>query len=204
MSWKTFHNRGETLRVVIDTANSRRDGVLPMDVPGVAEHFIDELDLVGALLLKWHARLSGNIERALVREPMDLESAVASAWHTTAEQMPGVRLVIDGCAGRPAGPEMARAMFRAREKEWARLAVAAGLANTQDEPAAAAGRRLEERARLGLPGPAARPEPVVQTSIEVPSETPNETPTGTPNTTPSTTPASTPCLADRIRAVLAA
>ncbi len=108
MSWKTFHNRGETLRAVVDTANDRRDGVLPVSVPGVAENFRDELDLIGALLLKWHARLSGNIERALVREPMDLESAVAGAWHTTAEQMPGVRLVIDRCTEAPASPRWSR------------------------------------------------------------------------------------------------
>ena len=57
MSWKAFHHRGETLRVVVDTANERRDGVLPMDAPGVTENFTDELDLIGALLLKWHARL---------------------------------------------------------------------------------------------------------------------------------------------------
>ena len=37
MTWKAFHNRGETLRAVIATAAVRRDGLLPMDVPGVAE-----------------------------------------------------------------------------------------------------------------------------------------------------------------------
>ncbi len=150
MSWTTFHSRGETLRVVIETANHRRDGVLPTEVPGVAEHFTDELDLIGALLLKWHARLSGNIERAFVREPLDLESAVAAAWLTTAEEMPGVRLVIDRCVAEPTGPEMEQAMTRAREAEWARLAVASGLANTKDAAAVAVGRHVEERARAGL------------------------------------------------------
>ena len=76
MSWNDFHHRAEILRAVVDTADENRDGVLPMHVAGVAENFTDELDLVGALLLKWHARLSGNIERALMREPMDLEDAV--------------------------------------------------------------------------------------------------------------------------------
>ena len=33
-----------------------------MDVPGVAERFRDELDLLGALHLKWHTRLAGHIE----------------------------------------------------------------------------------------------------------------------------------------------
>ena len=154
MSWTAFHSRGETLRAVVDTANARRDGILPMQEPGVAEHFTDEVDLVGALLLKWHARLSGNIERALVREPMNLEAAVAAAWRTTAEQMYGVRLVIDRCVEQPATPEMAAAMNRAREREWIRLAAAAGLANDQGPAAVEAGRRVEALARQGL-------EPVV-------------------------------------------
>jgi hypothetical protein len=181
MSWKTFHSRGETLRTVMDTADERRDGLLPMDLPGVAENFIDELDLIGALLLKWHARLSGNIERAMVREPLDLESAVARAWHLTAEEMPGVRLVIDRCVDQPVGPEMERVMARAREMEWSRLTIAAGLANTHDESAVAVGRGVEEHARTGL----ARweTEPVVE---------------------PAPTHRATGSLADRIKAVLAA
>lgn len=50
-------------------------------LPGLSESFTGELDLIGALLLKWHARLSGNIAHALAREPMDLESAAAVARH---------------------------------------------------------------------------------------------------------------------------
>jgi hypothetical protein len=150
MSWTAFHSRGETLHAVVDTANANRDGILPMQVPGVSENFTDEIDLVGALLLKWHARLSGNIERALVREPMNLESAVASAWRTTAEQLPGVRLVIDRCALAPQTSEMEAAMQRAREREWLRLAMAAGLASGQSPAAIEAGRRVEELAREGL------------------------------------------------------
>ena len=124
-----------------------------MHVPGVAENFTDELDLVGALLLKWHARLSGNIERALMREPMDLESAVAAAWRTTAEQLPGVRLVIDRCTERPPGPEMERAMDRAREREWARPGHR-GRAGQRRRPAAVAGRPP----RRGAGPDRARPE----------------------------------------------
>lgn len=150
MSWTAFHSRGETLRAVVDAANANRDGIVPMQVPGVTENFADELDLVGALLLKWHARLSGNIERALTREPMNLEAAVATAWRTTAEQLPGVRLVIDRCSSRPETPEMATAMDRARELEWVRLANAAGLANDRGPAAIEAGRRVEDLARESL------------------------------------------------------
>ena len=214
MSWKTFHNRGETLRAVVDVANERRDGILPLGVPGVADHFADELDLIGALLLKWHARLSGNIERAFLLEPMDLESAVATAWRTTAEQMPGVRMVIDRCVEDPEGPKMHQAMHRAREREWARLATAAGLASTQDAAAVEAGRRVEERARTGLAISLAlaQPEPAVKHAEETaakPAEgtavEPRAETTGTAAAAaPETREATTESFVDRIKAVLAA
>jgi hypothetical protein len=206
MSWKTFHNRGETLRAVVDTANQRRDGVLPMSLPGVTENFRDELDLIGALLLKWHARLSGNIERALTLEPMDLESAVANAWATTAEQMPGVRMVIDRYVDEaedelnPAtspqmSPELSRAMNRAREHELARLATAAGLASRQDATAVQVGRRVEELARLRLSASATAPVDQVPVD-EVPVD---QVPTGQTATGGATT-----SFVDRIKAVIAA
>ena len=121
-----------------------------MSVPGVAENFHDDLDLVGALLLKWNARLMGNIERALMREPMDLERAVAEAWRTTAEQLPGVRMVIDRCTDAPTSPEMERAMNRAHDRESSYLATAAGLSSGRSAASIEAGRRGEQLARLGI------------------------------------------------------
>ncbi len=195
MSWTAFHSRGETLHAVVDTANTDLDGIPPMQVPGVAENFTDEIDLVGALLLKWHARLSGNIERALMRQPMDLEAAVASAWRTTAEQLPGVRLVIDRCTQWPESTEMATAMQRAREREWIRLAAAAGLANDESARASAAGRRVEELAREGLASDFV-PEPPAQTTTRPAGDTPTAQATSDDAPTES--------FVDRIRAVLAA
>ncbi|MET0838599.1 MAG: hypothetical protein ABWY19_07460 [Marmoricola sp.] len=187
MSWTAFHSRGETLHAVVDTANTRCDGVLPMQVPGVAENFTDEIDLVGALLLKWHARLSGNIERALMREPLNLEQAVATAWRTTAEQMPGVRLVIDRCILAPPTPEMATAMDRARVREWTRLAAAAGLANDQGAAAVEAGRRVEDLAREGRETTETPERPTAEAQGDAaPDDTPTES------------------FVDRIKAVLAA
>jgi hypothetical protein len=165
MTWSTFHRRGDVLNAVVEVANHRRDGALPLDVPGVDERFVDDIDLIGALLLKWHARLSGNIEQALAQEPTDLESAVSSAWHRTAEQMPGVRLLVDRATERPETEGMAAAMRRARRAERVRLAQAAGLATDASERAAAAGARIERAARKGLlehepaPTPAAAPVP---------------------------------------------
>jgi len=122
-----------------------------------------------------------------VREPLDLETAVATAWRTTAEQMPGVRLVIDRCLERPESPAMEEAMDRAREQEWVRLATIAGPANSQDPVAVAAGRRVEERAREGL----------ATSAVETVS-------TPQPVTGPVTGPVTETSFVDRIKAVIAA
>ena len=185
MSWNDFHHREDILRAVVDTADENRDGVLPMHVAGVTQNFTDELDLVGALLLKWNARLMGNIERTLMREPMDLDVAVAEAWRTTAEQMPGVRLIIDRCTDAPPTPEMERAMKRAHDRELAYLATAAGLSSGHGAASIEAGRRVEELARTGVAVPQAQKaesEPESKPGPDAPTES----------------------LADRIRAVLAA
>ena len=113
MTWNTFHHRGAILQTVVETADARRDGVLPWHLPGVPETFRDELDLLAALQLKWHARLSGNIERALMSEPLDLTDAIASAWRITSGQLPGVRKILDRYSETPSDPEMAAALNRA-------------------------------------------------------------------------------------------
>ena len=180
MTWNAFHHRGEVLRTVVETADIRRDGTLPMDLPGVAETFRDELDLVAALHLKWHARLSGNIERELMAQPMDLASAIASAWARTSDEMPGVRLIIDRYTESPSDPEMAEALTKAQTKEWLKLAAAAGLASDESPSAARAGEQVELKARAAA-------APVVAGSA----------PTNADDVV-------TPSLVERIKAVLAA
>jgi hypothetical protein len=156
MTWTVFHRRGEVLRAVTAVAEERAaegswDGTLPRTLPdGTALFpgvFRDELDLVGALLLSWHARLSAEIERGLARQPMDLEGAVVRAWARAADHRPGLRLVIDRYTDDPVDERMRQALCRAREKEWVRLAAAAGLACDEGRAAAAAGRRIELAAR---------------------------------------------------------
>lgn len=151
MTWKAFHNRGETLRSVIAAANARRDGDLPTDVEGVEETFRDELDLLGALQLKWHTRLSGYIERELANQPLDLEHAVAVAWGRTADELGGVRLVLDNYRAHPVDYAMAGAMLKATAKEHQLLAVMAGRAGLgnpdADLAAARIGAQIEEFAR---------------------------------------------------------
>lgn len=179
MTWNAFHHRGEILQAVIDVADRRQDGVLPMDLPGVPETFRDELDLIGALTLKWHARLSGNIERELMAQPLDLEAAITNAWRKTSQDAPGIRMIIDRYTESPSDPEMAAALTRAQEKEWFKLASAAGLANDESSPAARAGERVTRNARIGAPVPVAAVTTTVDDVV-------------------------TPSLVDRIRAVLAA
>ncbi len=148
MTWKSFHHRGEILRTVVATANTRRDGLLPLDVSGVAETFDDALALLAALQLKWHTRLSGHLERELMNQPLDLPLAVVTAWGHTCDELPGVRLVLDHYRAEPTDDAMATAMATATRKEHALLAVMAGRAGIGDEQAAAPiGARLEERAR---------------------------------------------------------
>lgn len=154
MTWKAFHNRGETLRSVIATSAVRRDGLLPMDVDGVSATFRDELDLLAALTLKWHTRLAGQIERMLAHQPMDLDEAVAIAWSNTAHELPGVRLIMDHYREHPVDDAMASAMAAATSKEHHLLAVMSGRSGLGVEAAARRGADLEERARLlhrGIP-----------------------------------------------------
>jgi hypothetical protein len=147
MTWQSFHSRGETLRHVIAVADRRRDGRLPLDVPGVAERFRDELELLGALALRWHTRLSGRIEREQLREPDDLEGSVVRAWCATAQEMPGVLAILDAYRADPPDAATAQALATARAKEHAMLAMTAGRASGTDRAAARVGARIEERAR---------------------------------------------------------
>jgi hypothetical protein len=144
---KPFHHRGEILRAVIATADARRDGILPMDVDGVAETFGDELTLLGALQLRWHTRLAGRIERELMSQPLDLEEAVAAAWLVTADELPGIRAIVDHYRAEPLDAAMATAMTKSVAKERILLAVMAGKASAQDASAARVGERIEADAR---------------------------------------------------------
>ena len=159
-AWAAHHRRGDVLRAVVDHADLHRDGLLPTHLPGVAETFRDETDLVSTLQLRWHTRLAGRIERTLAELPADHEAAVVSAWRATATELPGVRMILDRAAAEPAGDELAAALRRAAAKEHTLLAAMAGLAAMDDDRAPAIGRVLEDEARAGLPSapaPAATP-----------------------------------------------
>lgn len=147
MTWKSFHNRGEILREVLAVADERMDGILPMDVDGVTETFADELTLLGALQLRWHTRLAGRIERELLTQPMDLEAAVIRAWVATAEELPGVRAIVDRHRVDPLTPAMAEAMAKSMAKEHILLAIMAGASSASDSLAVRVGEDIANRAR---------------------------------------------------------
>ena len=126
MTWTSFHRRGDVLRDVIAAADQRRDGILPRDVDGVSATFADDLDLLAALQLKWHTRLAGRIEREQLTQPMDLRASVVRAWHRTADELPGIRAVLDEHRLRPADDATAEIMRKSAAKEHVLLAVMAG------------------------------------------------------------------------------
>lgn len=151
MTWTSYRNRGETLRAMIDAADARQDGLLPRDVPGFAEAFDTDADALGALLLRWHTRLAGRIEREILADPDDLPRSVVSAWRLTAQELPGVRAIIDRYRGLAAAGELEEtletALAKSAAKERSLLALMAGLASGEGAATVAVGARLEEEAR---------------------------------------------------------
>ena len=113
-------------------------------------------------------------------QPMDLESAIATAWAKSSAEAPGIRLIIDRYTESPSDPEMAAALAKAQTKEWLKLASAAGLASDESASAARAGEQVEKRARA-----ATAPLGAAWTPVNIDE-------------------AVTPSLVDRIKAVLAA
>lgn len=171
MGFDRRHRRGEVLRHVSDRLDQldlqdpeRTTGALEtaLDCAGVADTFADDVDLVGALLLRWHARLSAQLERALASQPRDLPGAVSRAWATASHDLPGLRRLVDEQRDAPSTEAMRRLVERARDKERAKLAWAAGLAAGEGSAAVAAGARLERAARdrLALRAGAPTPAPV--------------------------------------------
>lgn len=152
MAWDARHTRDTVLREVMSLADARRDGRLPWDAAGAEQVYDSPADLLGALQMRWHTRLSGAIERELSEQPWDLGRAVVHAWRGVSADMPGVRAVLDAHADEPA-------MQRARRKEWTLLATASGLTGMSDPEAVRIGRAVEQRARAVTVEKAAAPEP---------------------------------------------
>jgi len=102
---------------------------------------------IGDLLLRWYTKLSGRIELELMSQPMDLEQAVITAWHRTADALPGTRDIIDRHRDRPTDDTMAVMLSKAAAKEHLLLAVMAGKGNEGDVSTIATGALIEAAAR---------------------------------------------------------
>ena len=153
MTWDARQRRDTVLRELMTVAETRRDGRLPWDTAGAEQAFGTPAELLGALQMRWHTRLSGAIERELTEQPWDLGQAVVHAWRALAGDMPGVRAILDAHADEPA-------MQRARRKEWVLLATASGLTGMDDPAAVRIGRDVEQRARsISVQRPALGEEP---------------------------------------------
>ncbi|GGO93431.1 hypothetical protein GCM10011584_32110 [Nocardioides phosphati] len=162
MNWEAFHRRGDVLQAVIKEADVRRDGELPMYVAGVEQVFRDELDLLGALSLRWHTRLSGHTETIAKEQPLDLEQATIEAWRGAADEIPGVRLVLDKALAE-GDDEVVEILERSREKERELLALNSGRISAYQlaEHGARVGAAVEAKAREGFEiGANWVPEPV--------------------------------------------
>jgi len=170
MGFDRRHRRGEVLRHVSEQLD-RLELQGPADpgsaleaalgCAGVVDTFVDDVDLVAALLLRWHARLSAQLERALAAQPADPPGAVSRAWAATALDLPGLRRLVDEQRDTSSSSAMRTLVERARDKERARLAWAAGQAAGEGPAAVAAGARLERAARdrLALGAAATGPAP---------------------------------------------
>lgn len=194
----TGPSRGETLREVLAVVEERRDGVLPMDAPGVSENFSGELDLLSALMLRWHARLSGQVEQTLTSQPEDLERAIVQAWRRTAEQLPGLRRLMDTYADTPIDAYMDQVLRSAQDREWQHLALAAGAVSSFGPEASEVGQRLRAVAdRFEDTPTTTRTQNPLQTRVDT-------LPSSTPTTVGPALSADQPSLVDRIKAALAA
>ena len=79
---------------------------------------------------------------------MDLEGAVVAAWQATADELPGIRAVLDQHRAEPLDEAMAAAMRKSAAKEHVLLAVMAGRAErARRRGAAPSASAIEARAR---------------------------------------------------------
>jgi hypothetical protein len=145
-SWDRMHSRTASLREVVAGLDAGEP--LPEAVGG----FADRGDLLRELHGIWSRRLGGRLDLALETDDHDLSESVARAWLDTAEDLPGIRRVLDDQADHPA-------VRHARRIELRTVAVAAGLA-TFDDPVASsarAGAVLVGSLRGNGPAPESRP-----------------------------------------------
>lgn len=147
MTWDAQHRREDALKAVTAWADTRRDGILPTHLPEVTAAFTDETELVSALVMRWHTRLNGRIERELMDQGTDPEDAVVMAWRKTATDLPGIRAILDRAGVAPPSEGVREVVARAERKDRVMLAAMASRAGVVDPDAVEAGHEIEARAR---------------------------------------------------------
>ena len=135
-SWSRVHAHSASLREVITAL----DAGLPLtDVAGegATGAFADRDEVLLALHGVWSRRLHGRIDVALETDDRELAECVGRAWLNTADDLPGVRRVLDEHSDEPV-------LRHVLGHEHRTVAVAAGLATFDDPRAtsAAAGARF--------------------------------------------------------------
>jgi hypothetical protein len=141
IAWDTYHRRATALRGVVADLDRSGSSTLPWN-DELAAVFEDPDDLLLASHDVWTRRLAGRVDLALEIDDHDSGESVALAWLEVADELSGVRRVLDRQADNP----VLRHSWR---QEHRLLAVAAGFATIGDPLArsATAGERLVERIR---------------------------------------------------------
>lgn len=129
--WQTYHRRSAALREVVARLDaSGADDVAWTDDLALA--FEDRDDLLVALHDLWTRRVNARVELALEIDEHPPRDSVVLAWREVADDLPGVRRVLDRHRDDPG-------LRRSELHEHRLLAVAAGLA-TLDDPLEVSGR----------------------------------------------------------------
>jgi len=141
IAWDTYRRRATALRHVIADLDRSGSSTLPWD-DELAAVFEDPDDLLVGLHDVWTRRLAGRVDLAMEIDEHESAESVALAWREVADELAGVRRVLDRQADNPA-------LRRSLRQEHRTLAIAAGLATINDPASrsAAAGERLVARIR---------------------------------------------------------
>src|SRR5687767_897105 len=95
-SWDRMHARTASLREVVADLDAGRP------LPASVDAFADRGELLQELHAVWSRRLGGRIDLALETDDHDLAESVAKAWLDTADDLPGIRRILDEQADHPA------------------------------------------------------------------------------------------------------
>jgi hypothetical protein len=165
MSWTDFYRRREILEAAIRHAGRAPGEPLTLEeIPGAADAFGSEENLLLAMQYKWSQLLGGHL-RAELADPADAAAdtvdsdqvdAVSRAWRRAQSENEALRAVLDGAQERH--PVIARQ----HEGELRMLAITAGLAEPGEpvEEITKVGRTLDALVRAGDARPARRRSPM--------------------------------------------